>query len=114
MRVSIVMFHTENVDIQGILKIQDRDVLGEITQAKSDITELKNDARVVNLTVTGDASFNGDVPFSENLDIEGIPKIQNRDVLGEIIDINGRVVELETNPNGGGGGLDDDLNFTGT
>ena len=37
-------------------------------------------------------------------------------MLGEITDINGKVVELETNPNGdgGGGGIGDNSNAVGT
>ena len=83
------------MDIEEILKIQNRDVLGEITQSNTDIAELKNNASIVNLTATGDARFNSDVSFIENLDIQGILKIQDRNVLGEKADINGRVVELE-------------------
>ena len=72
------------MDIQGNLKIQDRDVLGEMTQANTDITELNNGASIVSLTITGDASFNSDVSFTGNVDIQGNIKIQDRDVFGDI------------------------------
>ena len=103
----------ENVDIEEILQIQDRDVLEELTinkdgivEINSGFTEFKNNASIVKLDVTGNASFNSDVSFTENVDIEGILQIQDRDVLGESTDINGRVEELES------GG--DKLNLTGT
>ena len=44
----------------------------DIVDINSDITEFKNDASIVKLTVTDDASFNTDVSFTENVDIEGI------------------------------------------
>ena len=49
-------------------------MLGEITQANTNVTELKNDAPIVTFTVTGDASFNSDVSYYENLDIAGQSK----------------------------------------
>ena len=79
----------------------------DIVDINNDLTEFKNDASIVKLTVTGDASFNTDVLFNENIDIEGSLTIQDRDVLEELTDISGRVEELETN-----GG--DDLNVLGT
>ena len=81
----------------------------DIVDINNDLTEFKNDASIVNLTVTGDASFNCDVSFTENVDIEGILQIQDRDVLEELTGINDRVEELES---GGGGG--DNLNVVGT
>ena len=38
----------------------------DIVEINNDITEFKNNAPIVNLTVTGDASFNSDVSFTEN------------------------------------------------
>ena len=63
-----------NLDIVGNLKIKDRGELGEITQSNTAITKLKNNASIVNLAVTGDASFNIDVSFTGNVDIEGVLK----------------------------------------
>ena len=80
-----------------------------IVEINSGFTEFKNNASIVKLDVTGNASFNSDVSFTENVDIEGILQIQDRDVLGDLTDINGRVVELES---GGGGG--ENLNVVGT
>ena len=78
----------------------------DIVDINNDLTEFKNDASIVKLTVTGDASFNTDVSFTENVDIEGILQIQDRDVLEELTGINGRVEKLES------GG--DNLNVLGT